>query len=53
MKRPSKVISHFKNSDTDKGLCRVCGDWWTDLSNKNHRKIVHKEKVEEKEIEMK
>ena len=34
-KRPSKVISDVKNTGVDEHPCRVCGDWWIDLSNKN------------------
>ena len=34
-KRLSKVITHFKITGIDKDAFRVCGDWWTDLSNKN------------------
>ena len=26
-------MPHFKNVVIDKSACRVCGDWWTDLSN--------------------
>ena len=42
-KRLSKVISHFKNAVICKGACRVCGDWWTDLSNKNYWFPKHKD----------
>ena len=35
MKRLSKVTPNFKNEGNEKGLSRVCGDWWADLSNKS------------------
>ena len=54
-KRLSTVISHFKNAVIDKGSCRVCGDCWTDLSNKTgcfkNTMISQQQKVEEKEME--
>ena len=31
----SKVISHFRNAGINKGACSVCGDWWTEMSNKS------------------
>ena len=52
----SKVIPHLKNLVICKGACRVCGDWWTDLSNKNvgvqNTKITQQSNEEEKEMEM-
>ena len=39
----SKVIPHFKNAVIDKDACRVCGDQWTDLSNKNNWIPKHKD----------
>ena len=42
MKRLSKVIPHFKNAVICKGAHRVCGDWWTDLLNKNCSFPKHK-----------
>ena len=57
-KRLSKVIPHFKNAVNDKGACRVYGDWWTDLSNKNcwftkHKDYLTDKKIKEKKMEIK
>ena len=41
--RLSNVIPPFKNSVVDKGGCRVCGDWWTDLLNKNRWFLKYKD----------
>ena len=42
-KKLSKVIPHFKNAVIDKDACSICGDWWTDLSNKNGWFQKHKD----------
>ena len=42
-KRLSQVLPHFKNAVIVKGACRVCGDLWTDLSNKNCWFSKHKD----------
>ena len=56
-KKLRKVTSYFKSSVIYKGPCRVCSDWWTDLSNKICCFSKHKDyltaKVGEKEMEMK
>ena len=55
-KRLGKVIQHFKNAVFQKGACRVCGDWWTDLSKKTvgfqNTTITQQSKIEEKKIEL-
>ena len=43
MKKLSKVIPHFKNAGFDKCHCRVCGDWWEGLWNKNSWSPKHKD----------
>ena len=36
-----------------KGACRVCGDWWTDLSSKNYWFPKHKDYPTVKKMDIK
>ena len=53
-KRLGKVIPDFKNAVNCKGTCRVCCDWWKDLSNKNCWFPKHKDYpiVKDKKMEI-
>ena len=37
------MIPHLKNAEIGKGACRVCVDWWTDLSKTNCQFPKHKD----------